>query len=151
MPLSSRKEVKQFVHKKILFRLRRLAVFFVVVFGILLYNIFQNNINPIIAVGGFVLGYIIGISLKRMHTLSWDAETNKAITRMDKVGIAILVGYLLFSLFRHWIFSHWFHGQALTIVTLAIASGGILGRLYSFRKRIRNLLKQEGFLHPPNK
>ena len=44
MPLSSRKEVATFVHRKLLFRLRRLAVFFVIVTAILIYEISENYI-----------------------------------------------------------------------------------------------------------
>ena len=49
MPLSSRKEVAVFVHKKLLFRLRRLALFFVIVASILIYEISQNYIAGILA------------------------------------------------------------------------------------------------------
>ncbi len=98
--------------------------------------------------GGFILGYPIGLSVKRMHLLSWDAETNKAVMRMDRIGIAILVIYLLFVLFRRWIFSYWLQGHALTAFTFSVAAGAILGRLFSLRKRVRQILKEEGFLHP---
>jgi predicted membrane channel-forming protein YqfA (hemolysin III family) len=83
-----------------------------------------------------------------MHTISWNAETSKAVTRMDRLGIYILIAYLLFSILRGWIFSHWLHGYTLTAFSLSVGAGGMLGRLYTTRHRIRQVLKEEGFLHP---
>lgn len=150
MPLSKRKEVKHFVHRKLLFRLRRLAIIFLIITGVLIYEISHNYIAGYLAFFGFMLGMLIGLLVsRRMHNISWDAETNKAVTKMDTLGIIILVLYLLFAIGRHWIFSYWLEGYALTAFCLSIASGGMLGRLWTTRQRIRQVLKQEGFLHPP--
>jgi hypothetical protein len=147
MPLSSRKEVTRFVQRKLLFRLRRLAIIFLVIFGILVYEITLHHLFILIAAGGFIFGIAIGLLVaRRMHHISWDADTNKAITRMDRIGIFILVGYILFSISRHWIFSHWFQGTALTVFTLSIASGAMLGRFWDTRQKIRRILKEEGIL-----
>jgi hypothetical protein len=85
-----------------------------------------------------------------MHKISWNAEASKAVTKMDRLGIIILVLYLLFVIFRTWIFSYWLHGYTLTVFSLSVAAGGILGRLYSTRQKIRKILKGEGFLHNKN-
>lgn len=149
MPLSKRKEVKKYVHRKLLFRLRRLAIIFLIIIGILIYEISHNYIAGYLATGGFILGIAIGLMVnKRMHIISWDAETNKAVTRMDRLGIIILVAYILFAILRHWIFSHWFTGNALTAFSMSVAAGGMLGRIYSTRQKVRQILREEGFLHP---
>ncbi len=148
MPLSSRRGVTKFVHRKLLFRLRRLAIVFVIIMGILIYEISQNYIAGYMSFIGFVSGYGIGLLISyRMHIISWDAETNKAVTKMDRLGIIILVLYILFALARHWILSHWFQGYALTAFSLSVGAGGMLGRLYNTRKKIRQVLKSEGVLH----
>lgn len=150
MPLSKRKEVAKFVHRKLLFRLRRLAVIFLIITGILIYELSHNYTAIFLAVSGFIIGMIIGILVsRRMHNISWDAETSKAVTKMDRLGIIILVLYLLFVISRHWIFSHWLHGYSLTAFSLSIAAGGMLGRLWNTRQKVRQILKEEGFLHPP--
>ena len=149
MPLSKRKEVGRYVHRKLLFRLRRLAIIFLIITGVLIYEVSHNYIAGYIAIFGFLLGMLIGLLVaRRMHNISWDAETNKAVTKMDRLGIIILVLYLLFALSRHWIFSHWFQGYALSAFSLSVAAGGMLGRLWTTRQKIRQILKQEGFLHP---
>jgi hypothetical protein len=150
MPLSKRKEVGRFVHRKLLFRLRRLAIIFLIITGVLIYEISHNYIAGYLAIFGFMLGMIIGLLVaRRMHNISWDAETNKAVTKMDRLGIVILVLYLIFAISRRWIFSHWLQGYTLSAFSLSVAAGGMLGRLWTTRQKIRQILKQAGFLHPP--
>jgi hypothetical protein len=147
MPLSSRRDIRQFVHRKLLFRLRRLAIIFLIIAVIVVYEVLQNYLAAYLAAAGFAMGVAIGLLVaRRMHTISWDVETSKAITKMDRIGILILVLYLLFSIARHWIFSFWFHGSALGAFTLSIAAGGMLGRFYTTRQAIRKILKAEGKL-----
>jgi hypothetical protein len=149
MPLSKRKEVARFVHKKLLFRLRRLAIIFLLISGILIYEISQDYIAGYMATAGFLLGVAIGLMVAhRMHRISWDAETSKAVTKMDRLGIIILVFYLLFAISRKWIFSHWLHGYSLSAFSLSVAAGGMLGMLWTTRQQIRQVLKKEGFLYP---
>lgn len=149
MPLSKRKGVSKYVHKKLLFRLRRLAVVFLIITGILIYEVIQNNLPIYMALVGFEIGMILGLLIaRRMHNISWNNETTKAVTKMDTLGIIILVIYILFAIIRHWICSYWLQGYALSAFSLSIAAGGILGRLWTTRQRIRKILKQEGFLYP---
>ncbi|MEO6327889.1 MAG: hypothetical protein ABIO55_03115 [Ginsengibacter sp.] len=148
MPLSKRKEVAQFVHKKLLFRLRRLAVIFLIITGVLIYELSHDYIAGYMAAAGFILGFLIGLLVShRMHNISWDSETTKAVSKMDKVGIIILVVYILFAMGRKWIFGHWLEGYALTAFTLSVSAGGMLGRLWNTRQKVREILKKEGFLH----
>jgi hypothetical protein len=150
MPLSKRKEVKRFVHRKLLFRLRRLAIIFLIITGVVIYEVSHNYIAVYLAVIGFMIGMVIGLLVsKRMHNISWDAATSKAVTKMDRLGIIILVLYILFAISRHWILSHWLQGYALSAFSLSVAAGGMLGRLWTTRQKVRQVLRQAGFLHPP--
>ena len=149
MPLSSRKEVAGFVHGKLLFRLRRLALFFIVVTAILIYEISKNYIAGYLAVGGFIIGFSAGyIVAKRMHKITWDEAADKVVGKMDTIGILILIAYLLFAITRRWIFSHWLEGHALSAFVLSISCGAIISRLWFIRKKIRNTLKKAGRLYP---
>jgi hypothetical protein len=147
MPLSSRKEVTKFVHDKLLFRFRRLLFFLILIIAIVIDEVSHNYIAGWVAAGGFILGIAIGLlAAKKMHSITWDAETSKAVTRMDRLGIIILVVYLIFSISRRWIFSHWLQGYGLTAFSLSVGAGGMLGRLYTTRQKIRQVLKEEGVL-----
>ncbi|MEO6221306.1 MAG: hypothetical protein ABIO81_12815, partial [Ginsengibacter sp.] len=92
--------------KKLLFRLRRLAIFFLVAAAILIYEISRNYIAGYLAycfIIGFTVGFIVGSSI---HKISWIKEVSKVVGKMDRRGIIILVIYTLFAITRRWIFSH---------------------------------------------
>jgi hypothetical protein len=147
MPLSSRKEVTKYVQGKLLFRFRRLVVFFIIIVCIVIDEVSHNYIAGYLAFAGFMAGVIIGLLIgRRMHQVNWDVETRTAVTSMDRLGIFILVLYLVFVVARRWIFGHWLHGYALTAFSLSVGAGGMLGRLYVTRQQIRKILKQEGIL-----
>ncbi len=149
MPLSSRKEVGTYVHKKLLFRLRRLAIFFIVVTGILIYEISNNYIAVYLSFAGFITGFTIGYIVgKKMHKISWDEEASKVIGKMDRVGIIVLIIYLLFAITRRWIFSHWLEGHTLSAFVLSISCGAIISRLWFVRRKIRDELRKAGRLYP---
>ena len=147
MPLSSKKEVTKYVHGKLLFRFRRLLFFLILIIAIVIDEVSHSYIAAYVAALGFILGIALGLlAAKRMHNISWDAETNKAVTRMDRLVIIILIAYLIFSISRRWIFSHWLQGYGLTVFSLSIGAGGMLGPLYTTRQKIRQVLKEEGVL-----
>ncbi len=149
MPLSKRREVAAFVHRKLLFRLRRLAIFFIVVTGILVYEVSQNYIAAYLALTGFVIGFTMGYIVgSRMHIISWNEEAEKVVGKMDRIGIAILILYILFAISRRWIFSHWLQGHVLSAFVLSISCGAIISRLWFIRRKIRETLKKAGRLHP---
>ncbi len=149
MPLSSRKEVAVYVHRKLLFRLRRLAIFFIVVTGILIYEISESYIAGYLALVGFILGFTIGYIVgNRMHKISWDEEASKVVGKMDRIGIIILIVYILFAITRRWIFSHWLQGYSLSAFVLSISCGAIISRLWFVRRKIRETLKRAGKLYP---
>jgi len=129
--------------------LRRLALFFIVVTAILIYEISKNYIAGYLAVGGFIIGFSAGyIVAKRMHKITWDEAADKVVGKMDAIGILILIAYLFFAITRRWIFSHWLEGHALSAFVLSISCGAIISRLWFIRKKIRNTLKKAGRLHP---
>ena len=124
---------------------------FIIIISILIYEVSHDYIAGYLAAIGFVIGIAIGLLVAvRMHIISWDAETNKAVTKMDRLGIIILVAYIVFAILRHWIFSYWFAGHALSAFSLSVGAGAMLGRLYSTRQRIRQVLKavRRECLHP---
>lgn len=147
MPLSSRREVTKHIQGKLLFRFRRLAVFFIIIIAIVIDEVSHHYLAGYLALMGFVAGFILGVLIsRRMHSINWDVETQTAVTSMDKIGILILVAYLVFAIMRRWIFGHWLNGYALTAFSLSVGAGSMLGRLYTIRQSIRRILKKEGIL-----
>lgn len=67
---------------------------------------------------------------------------------MDRIGILILVVYILFAITRRLIFSHWLQDHALRDFVLSISCGAIISRLWFARRKIRDALKRAGRLYP---
>ena len=66
------------------------------------------------------------------------------VSRMDTIGVVILVSYIAFAISRKWIFEHWIHGATLTVFTFAIMGGIMLGRLLGMRLNIKKVLTDRG-------
>jgi hypothetical protein len=137
---------KKHVNKKLIFKLRRLAVFFVIITSIILFDIFKGFINPFLALAGIITGFSIGTFLGRYSNIHWHEETGKVISRWNTITIIILVAYLAFAFSKRWIFGHWIHGPALTAFSFSVACGVMTGRIVSIRKQIRGILKERGLL-----
>ncbi len=115
----------------------------------MIYEISKNYLAGYLVIGEFIFGFCIGyIVAKRMHKITWDEEADKVIGKMDRVGIFILIIYILFAVTRRWIFSHWLGGHALSAFVLSISCGAIISRLWFIRKQIRNTLRKAGRLYP---
>lgn len=63
---------------------------------------------------------------------------------MDVLGIVILVGYILFAIFKKWIFGHWMEGAKLAGFTIWLSAGIMSGRLLSMRLMVINVLTGKG-------
>jgi len=141
------KEVSRlYVERKLVFKLRRLAVVLIIISAIIGYDVLKSYINPLLAVAGIALGFYLGSFVGRYSNIHWHEETSKVISRLDRISIVILVLYLAFSFSKKWIFGHWIHGLTLTAFSFSIAAGVMAGRILTMRKQIREILRDKGFL-----
>ncbi len=125
---------------------RRLMVFFIITFVlsiVVFYDIFEGYISTLLASAGFAIGVMIGLLAGRMFIIFWHPETEKVVSRLDKIGIVILALYILLEVGRKWVFGHWLHGAELNAFGLAILTGLLLGRLLSMAMKIKKILVAE--------
>ena len=139
-----RGKAKNYIHRKLIFRLRIFALIFVVICSIVVYKIFAGEISLYIAILGLLIGTGFGLIFGRINKINWHPETEKIITRIDKTAIILLIIYLIIEIGRKWIFSHWFHGATLNAFVLIFLAGLFLGRLLTMVKNIRKILKKKG-------
>lgn len=137
---------RKHVNKKLIFKLRRLAIVFLIISVIISYEVLSGVIHPLLAIGGLVSGYSIGALLGRFSNIHWHEETGKVISKWNKITIAILIIYLCFTFSKRWIFGHWLQGSMLTAFSFSLASGIMMGRIISIRKQIREILRARGYL-----
>src|SRR5476651_289120 len=93
------KPLRKHVHhidKKLKFRVRLYSLISLVMLGIVLYEIFIKIIPLPFAVVGIFVGLFLGIISARMYHLSWNHDAKKIVSRLDIIGIIILVCYMAF-------------------------------------------------------
>jgi Na+/H+ antiporter NhaC len=142
----TREVSKKHVHKKLIFKLRRLALVFFVITTIIVYDVLSRVINPLLALTGVLMGFFIGSLLGRYSNVHWHEETGKVISKWNRITIAVLIIYLSFAFSKKWIFGHWLQGPVLTAFSFSLASGIMTGRIISIRKQIRSILRERGHL-----
>ena len=138
--------VKEFVERKLLIRLRIFFFIIFVLFDCIILEISLNNINPLLSVSAVFFGTFFGFLFVRRKRIFWHEETNTVIARMDKLGILILIFYILFVLVRHWFLEHWLRGSEITAFSLSFATGSMIGRVWTIRRNIRRRLKEQNII-----
>ncbi len=137
---------RKHLDRKLIFRLRIFVLIFMIMLGITAYDIFRQRIDFVLAGGGLLLGTMIGFVAGRMFVTKWHEQANKMVARIDEVGVAVLILYVLFSVFRNRIFGHWLHGPILTAFTFSVIGGVMLGRLLTTIRSIKNILSTRGII-----
>lgn len=148
MLLNSRsgKNAKQYVERKLLRRLRLFLIVFILLLGVIGYEIAKQHLEAAACIGAMMIGVLIGAVFVRRKRIYWEEETSQVIARMDKIGIGLLVAYILLSVARHWFLHQWLTGNKLTAFSFSLAAGAMLGRLLSIRSQIRQILKEKSII-----
>lgn len=136
----------QHIDKKLVKRLRIFVVILVIMSAALVYEVFVSGIHFLWVVLGLLLGAAVGFLAGRMFSIEWHTEESKVIGRLDRIGVAVLICYVGFSLARGWIFAHWFTGTILSAFTFSFVEGAMLGRILSMRFNIKKVLTEQGKL-----
>jgi NhaP-type Na+/H+ and K+/H+ antiporter len=140
-----RKDVKAkgFVEHKLLMRLKIFVVLVFIFICLVAGYITIGYIDLPSAIGAAMLGMMIGAVAVRRKKIMWHEETSTVIARMDRIGIIVLIAYILLSVLRHWLFAHWLHGHILGAFSLAFTTGAMFGRLLLLRTEIREILREK--------
>jgi hypothetical protein len=137
------KEVRQFVQRKLIIRLRIFFFLFFILIDIIFYEISLYYISPLMAIGSLIFGFFSGLLFVRRKKIYWEEDTARVISKMDQVGIVLLVIYILFSATRHWLLHQWLQGNQLTAFSFSFAAGAMGGRLISMRRQIVRVLREQ--------
>jgi hypothetical protein len=111
-------------------------------FGIVLYDIFQNTLPLGFAVAGILVGLLVGIVTARRYHLSWDHDAKKIVSRLDLIGIIILVIYIIFVIVRSKLIGIFVQGPVVGAVGFSITAGVMIGRVVGTRNAIIEILQE---------
>ncbi|MBC7826511.1 MAG: hypothetical protein H7122_02105 [Chitinophagaceae bacterium] len=107
------------------------------------YEIALHHINGSTSIGAIMIGMLLGSLFVRRKRIYWEEETSMIIARMDRIGLILLVIYIVIAVIRHFLLDHWIHGKQLLGFSFSIAAGTMLGRLLLMRSQIRQILKEK--------
>lgn len=110
--------------------------------GVVLYEIFIKILPLKFAGIGILVGLTIGIISARMYHLSWDKDAKKIVSRLDIIGIIILVFYLAFVIVRSRLIGIFVAAPVVGAVGFSITAGVMIGRVVGTRNAIMEILKE---------
>lgn len=142
--MNIKQDPKEHIDKKLLRRLKMLALIVFVMTAVLTYDIATSHINILFVIIGLTIGVGVGIIVGRMFSIEWHVEDSLVISRLDLIGGIILIVYIALSIFRSWIFAHWFTGAILSAFTISFVEGVMIGRILSLRFFIKKVLIEQG-------
>lgn len=113
-----------------------------VMLGIVLYEIFIKILPLEFAMVGVIIGLFIGIFTARMRHVSWDHDAKQIVSRLDIVGVIILVLYLAFVIIRSKLIGIFVAAPMVGAVGFSITAGVMFGRVIGTRNAIMEILKE---------
>jgi hypothetical protein len=137
---------RKYVHKRLLVQLVIFAIVSVVLFGVVVFDVLQSNINLIWIALGIVVGLGVGLAAGRMFSIKWHEDTQKVVMGMDKMGFVVLALYILFRSFGDSFLSNYIHGPTLSAFTFSMLDGIMVGRLLSMYRSIEKILQEQHIL-----
>ncbi|MBD0331710.1 MAG: hypothetical protein ICV66_03565 [Chitinophagaceae bacterium] len=137
------KYVQDFVERKLVIRLRIFFFIIFILFDILVLEMSLGYVSVFIPFVALLLGLVSGLLFVRRKKIYWDEETSRVIARMDTLGIILLIVYVLFVITRHLLLHHLLQGNQLTAFAVSFATGGMITRVWSMRRSIRRVLRDQ--------
>lgn len=131
------------IDKKLRRRLRLYFIISLVLAVLLIYDILNGTLQLRYGILGLFAGITLGIIASRMFHTSWNKNAKQIISRLDTFGIVILIGYIIFTLFRSKLIAYLTQGVDVTTIGFAVLTGIMIGRLIGTRGKIIQILKEE--------
>ena len=142
--MSKRRLLIKHTDKSLVFRLRLFLAISLVLLGIIIYDLIVSKITFPLALIGIGVGVLIGLIAGRMFKIYWHEDKAKVVSRLDMLGIGILIFYIGFEIFREKIFGALIQDSLPWAFTFAFFSGTMFGRFLTMGFNIRSILYSRG-------
>jgi hypothetical protein len=133
--------IRQYLDLRLVVRVRILTIISIIILAVISFEVLRGTFNIPMTISGILTGLVVGIIASRMFRLSWDEETNKVISRMDWIGVAVLVFYISFMLARTLLLGYFVQGSLFLAIILSVTAGTLIGRVMGTRRGIHKVLK----------
>lgn len=130
-------------------KIRRKLKFFVIMFSIsigLSFYFFIKEDTPIkYPLIIFIIGIAIGAILSRIQNVTWDKNGEKIVKEFDIISGILLFLLILLIIFKKNIIHEFIHLPRISAIIFALNAGIMLGRAYTIRHQIKNILLDKEF------
>ena len=130
------------VQRKIKVKLWIYFLVFMVSLIMSMFHFVKGTISFYFPLGGFVIGFLIGHISSRINKVIWDEDSEMIDLKLDKLGIVILVVYLLFVIFKNTLIEDVVHLHHISSISLAVLSGTMLGHAVALRKKVVKIYRK---------
>ena len=137
---------KKHLHGRVLYQLIIFMIVSLVMIGIVGFDVFHGELPIGLALGGIVLGLVVGYFAGRMFAIKWHEETQKVIIGMDRTGLIVIILYVAFRIYGKQFLGEFLHGEELTVFSFSSLAGIMIGRLFSMSRSIIVILKEQKIL-----
>lgn len=126
-------------------RLRNQLRIFLVILAVMLVldviRIIRGGVNPIWAIGAFIVGLALGYVLSRTKVLGWNASAQAVAASTTAAGAIILLLYVVFILFKNKLVSSLIDDPSTVgVVGLSLTAGAMFGNIsFTLRGIVRVL------------
>jgi hypothetical protein len=143
MPRKSLRNHSYHLDKRMRFRLHLYFLISLILIGVLMFNVLRGTLRVDFGLLGLVAGIGIGIISSRMFHISWSKDAKKVVSRLDTLGIGILILYFLFEILRGTIVGFFTHDIQVATTGFAVLAGIMFGRAIGTRGRIIQILEEQ--------
>ncbi len=115
----------------------------IIFLGLAIWHVFWDDVRGWLIFGPLALGLIIGAIISRIAKISWDLQTRQVISKIDILGLGVLLAYLIFCWWRQRLIAQFVHGPEITTVTFSLLSGIMYGRMLGVRGKIKKVIRKK--------
>jgi hypothetical protein len=140
---SEGKDFGQHIHPRLRRRIRIFITISAIMLAVMFWDIYKGMLGILFALVALVIGGIVGYLTSRIFHLSWDADGEKVVGRIDAIGWIVLGVYIAFEIARATFFEVVHTGYSPAAITFAFVSAALFARVLGLRGRILKVLKEE--------
>ena len=132
---------RKIVNRKIKVKLWVYFLVFIISLILSMFHFAKGSISFYFPLGGFIVGFLIGHIVSRINKVTWDEDIEIIDLKLDKLGILILVVYMLFVIFKNVLIEDIVHLHHISSISLAVLSGTMLGHAVALRKKVSKIYR----------